>query len=61
MQAIMKMTEYRYGMKSRPFSIACQPEGVLRVNESSQYHDELIYDRELTEKEIYRYELERLS
>lgn len=61
---------YIYGMKARPFSIGCQPmEGfitsnafkILKMNldEWSQgYHSTLLYDRKLTKKELYDYELE---
>lgn len=61
---------YIYGMTSRPFSIGCQPmEGLMAsdafnflnidIDEvSMKYHDTLLYDRELTEKELYDYELE---
>ena len=67
----MSYTEYYiYGMKARPFSIGCQPmEGlitsdafkVLKMDldeESQGYHSTLLYNRKLTEEEIYDYELE---
>ena len=61
---------YIYGMKARPFSIGCQPmEGLMSSNVlkllkidldevSMKYHDILLYDRKLTDKELYDYELE---
>lgn len=67
----MSFTDYYiYGMKARPYSIGCQPmDGLMYSNafkvlnidldERSQgYHDTLLYDRKLTEKELYDYELE---
>ena len=52
---------YKYGMKSRPFSIGCQPKGILNVKESNKYHNILIYDKELTKEELYQYELETIQ
>lgn len=61
---------YIYGMKARPFSIGCQPmDGLimsdafewlgLNLDEESQgYHATLLYDRELSKKEVDDYELE---
>lgn len=61
---------YIYGMKARPFSIGCQPmEGLMAsdafnflkidIDEvNMKFHDTLLYDRKLTEKELYDYELE---
>ena len=67
----MSFTDYYiYGMKARPFSIGCQPtEGLiasdafklLEINldeVSMKYHDTLLYNRKLTDKEQYEYELE---
>jgi len=57
-------------MKARPFSIGCQPmEGLITSNAfkilkmnldewNQGYHSTLLYDRKLTEKELYDYELE---
>ena len=56
------MKLYRYGMRLRGFSIGCQPrEGLIECEKSSEYHDELIYDRKLTEEEIEEYELEYIE
>lgn len=56
---------YKYGMRSRPFSIGCQPkEGLVEVLESDEtrrYHNVLIYDRRLSDEELYKFELEVLT
>jgi hypothetical protein len=55
---------YRYGMRLRGFSIGCQPkEGFYTVENDAtgRYHDILVYTRELTDKELTDYELDRLS
>lgn len=55
---------FRYGMKYRGFSIGCQPMNGLveRVDDTTgKYHDVLIYDRELTDKEVDDYELEKMD
>ena len=52
---------YKYGMRLRGFSIGCQPmDGfVERLDDpSNRYHDILVYDRPLTEKEVADYELD---
>lgn len=58
------MTEYKYGMRLRGFAPMCQPkEGFIRREDSPhrQYYDILVYDRELTEKELRDYELDMIS
>ena len=57
------MKEYLYGMRLRGYSPGCQPmEGLLRVAYGGgQYHDLLIYDRPLTEKELKDYELDYIN
>ena len=59
---------YVYGMRLRPFSIGCQPkEGFVERRDSStawygkEYWDYIVYDRELTDKEIRQYELDYLG
>lgn len=55
--------KYAYGMRLRGFSIGCQPmQGLLerRDDTTGRYHDILIYDRELTEKELQDYELDSI-
>lgn len=64
---------YIYGMKARPFSIGCQPmEGLVTSDvygvkeiftgiKEDRFHDFLIYDRKLSDKEQYTYELEYLG
>lgn len=52
---------YYYGMRLRGFSIGCQPkEGFVdrEDDESGRYYDILIYDRQLTDKELKDYELD---
>ena len=52
--------KYAYGMKLRGFSIGCQPkDGFLeRIDDTSgTFYDILIYNRNLSEKEINDYEL----
>lgn len=61
-----KFTEtiYSYGMRLRGFSIGCQPmKGLLFTadDESGRYHDLLVYDRKLTDKELSDYELDYLG
>lgn len=58
------MTEKKYGMRLRGFAPMCQPkEGFIRREDdpSGRYYDILVYDRELTEKEIRNYELTSIS
>lgn len=55
---------YAYGMRLRGFSIGCQPmQGLIKRQDDTtgRYHDILIYDRELTEKELQDYELDHLK
>lgn len=52
-----------YGMRLRGFSIGCQPmDGLVerRDDVSGMYHDILVYDRELTDREVSDYELDRI-
>ena len=54
---------YVYGMRLRGFSPGCQPmKGLVGTMEGiGRYHCVLIYNRELTDKEIRDYELDRLE
>ena len=54
---------YVYGMRLRGFSPGCQPmDGLDAVMEGNRkYLNILIYRRELTDKEIRDYELDRIS
>ncbi|MBQ6800124.1 MAG: hypothetical protein IJP08_03330 [Bacteroidaceae bacterium] len=55
--------QYRYGMRLRGFSIGCQPmDGFVERQDDTtgKYHDILVYDRKLTEKELEEYELDEL-
>lgn len=56
--------EHRYGMRSRGFSIGCQPvDGLLRQEDDAdgKYHDILVYSRELTRAELDEYELDQIA
>ena len=56
--------EFRYGMRLRGFSPGCQPmNGFLRRDDDTtgKYHDILVYDRQLTEQEVYAYGLDELT
>ena len=57
------MAEYVYGMRLRGFSPGCQPmEGLKeRRDGETQYHDLLVYNRKLTDKEINDYELDYIG
>lgn len=55
---------YRYGMRLRGFAPMCQPkEGFVERQDdpTGRYYDILVYNRELTEKELRDYELDRLE
>lgn len=55
---------FSYGMRLRGFSPGCQPkEGFVerQDDESGKYHDILIYNRPLTDKELADYELDFLG
>lgn len=56
--------EFKYGMRLRGFSPGCQPmNGFLRREDDTtgKYHDILVYDRQLTEQEVYAYDLDELT
>lgn len=56
--------EYKYGMRLRGYSIGCQPmEGLIRAeeDESKKYWNILVYNRELTGKEINDYDLVKIN
>ena len=60
----MNSKEYFYGMRLRGFSIGTQPKnGLIRREDSfsDRYHDILVYNRKLTEKELADYELDYLK
>ena len=52
--------QFLYGMKYRGFSPMCQPmDGLYEARgETSKYHNVLVYNRRLTDKEVRDYELE---
>lgn len=56
-------SEFVYGMKSRGYSIGCQPmDGLIRTQPDANrnFHDILVYNRELTDDEVRHYSLTRL-
>lgn len=57
------MPRYRYGMRLRGYSIGCQPRGVIdrKDDPTGRYYDIIIYDRELTDREVEAYELDCLG
>ena len=53
-----------YGMRLRGYSPGAQPKDgfIMRLDDrSGKYHDKLVYDRRLTEKEERQYELDFLG
>lgn len=55
---------FAYGMRARGFSIGCQPmKGwESRIDDSScRYYDIVVYNRQLTEREVSDYELDYLG
>ena len=55
---------YKYGMRLRGFSPACQPmEGLLFVRDdpNGKYHNILYYNRPLNDHEQYNFELDYLG
>lgn len=60
----MNTTVYIYGMRLRGYSPGCQPMTGLverRDDPKGRYHDLLVYDRILSEKEKRDYELDYLQ
>lgn len=55
--------EFKYGIRLRGFSPGCQPKGVMRREDdpTGKYWDIIIYDRELTRRELVDYELDNLN
>ena len=49
-----------YGMRLRGCGPGCQPKGFLwrEDDDSGKYWDILVYNRELTEKEMFSYDLD---
>ena len=49
-----------YGMRLRGCGPGCQPKGFVRRedDDSGKYWDILVYDRELTDKEMFSYDLD---
>ena len=60
----MASTVYVYGMRLRGFSLGCQPmQGLVERQDdpTGKYHDLLVYERKLTDKELADYELDSLT
>jgi len=57
-----KMILYFYGMRNRGFSIGCQPGNVYERydSETPEYHDIIAYTSELSDYDLYVYELDYL-
>lgn len=53
-------TRFFYGMRVRGRGFGCQPNDFIevRTDESDKYKDILIYNRELSEKELQEYQLD---
>ena len=52
-------TQYLYGMRLRGYAPWCQPmSGLVERRDSKKYHDELVYNRKLTDSELKEYELD---
>lgn len=49
-----------YGMRLRGCGPGCQPKGFIwrEDDDSGKYWDILVYDRELTDKEMFSYDLD---
>ena len=58
----MRKRFWVYGMRLRGFSPGCQPmKGLIeRKDAKREYYDILVYDRELSDKELRDYELDFL-
>lgn len=56
------MTLYFYGMRNRGYSIGCQPGNVYERydSETPEYHDIIAYTSELSDYDLYVYELDYL-
>jgi len=50
-------SKYWYEMVKRPFSIGCEPEGVVEVNHDKGSWGIVCYERELTNDELIEYEM----
>ena len=54
---------YIYGLRFRPFGIGTAPRGQIEVIEGKKigrkrYYDFVIYDKQLSEEEVKKYELD---
>lgn len=56
--------EIKYGMRSRGFSIGCQPmDGLIRREDDikGKFYDIIVYNRELTDDETRHYQLTKVE
>jgi hypothetical protein len=58
-----KKVKFQYTYKTRGYSPGCQPlQGLIEVKNNIKYKFEILtYDRKLTDKELYEYELKSLN
>ena len=53
---------YKYGMRLRPCGLGCQPKDMKDWEDTDKqttgYWSYIYYDRELTQEELYKYELD---
>ena len=49
--------EYKYTYRTRGFSIGCQPDDFVKFEQGKHKFETITYNRKLTEKEIFEYEL----
>jgi len=55
---------YKYGYRLRPPSVGTQPKGFIEIYDdigSDDFWGHVIYDRELTEKEMFEYDLDKIE
>lgn len=59
-----KIKVYVYGMRLRPYDIGCQPDGVVKLLNTSygyKYHNVICYKEPLSKEEIEHYSLDDLG
>lgn len=57
------MGKFYYGMRLRGYSPWCQPDGVIDRKDdfTGRYHDIIVYDRKLTDREVLDFSLDFLG
>lgn len=54
--------KYVYGMRLRPYSIGCQPKGVIEVRDGTdRYHNIIVYASKLPLKDELHYDLDYIG